>query len=68
MLDIWAASDEQPISLTSTHPCITRAAGTQGVNKVIMFMRLSFLSLMRNQYILMEIVFLHMIHICNVCL
>jgi hypothetical protein len=28
----WAAMDEQPILLTSTNPCITRAAGTQGVN------------------------------------
>jgi hypothetical protein len=27
----WAVRDEQPILLTSTNPCITRAAGTQGV-------------------------------------
>jgi hypothetical protein len=27
----WAARDEQPILPTSTNPCITRAAGTQGV-------------------------------------
>jgi hypothetical protein len=26
--------DEQPILLTSTNPCITKAAGTQGVNEV----------------------------------
>jgi hypothetical protein len=34
MLAEWAARDEQPILLTSTNPCITRAAGTQGVNSV----------------------------------
>jgi hypothetical protein len=27
----WAARDKQPILPTSTNPCITRAAGTQGV-------------------------------------
>jgi hypothetical protein len=27
----WVAKDEQPILPTSTNPCITRAAGTQGV-------------------------------------
>jgi hypothetical protein len=27
----WAARDEQPILSISTNPCITRAAGTQGV-------------------------------------
>ena len=30
----WAARDEQPILPTSSNPCITRAAGTQGVNIV----------------------------------
>ena len=32
MPDLWAARDEQRIRLTSTHPCITRGSGTQGVN------------------------------------
>jgi hypothetical protein len=32
MLAKWAARDEQLILPTSTNPCITRAAGTQGVN------------------------------------
>jgi hypothetical protein len=32
MLAAWAARDEQPILPTSTNPCITRAAGTQGIN------------------------------------
>jgi hypothetical protein len=31
----WAAGDEQPILPTSTNPCITRAAGTQGVNNML---------------------------------
>jgi hypothetical protein len=29
---VWTASGEQPIRLTSTYPCITGAAGTQGFN------------------------------------
>jgi hypothetical protein len=32
----WAARDEQPILLTSTNPCITRGAGTQGVKRIAM--------------------------------
>ena len=32
MSDAWAR-DEQPIRLTFTHPWITRAADTQGVNE-----------------------------------
>ena len=32
MLAEWAAREEQHILPTSTNPCITRAAGTQGVN------------------------------------
>jgi hypothetical protein len=35
----WTARDEQPILPTSTNPCITRAAGTQGV-KYYMIMSL----------------------------
>jgi hypothetical protein len=30
----WAARDEQTILPTSTNPCMTRAAGTQGVNYI----------------------------------
>jgi hypothetical protein len=33
----WAARDEQPILPTSTNPCITRAAGTKGVNMLTQF-------------------------------
>jgi hypothetical protein len=32
MLAEWAARDEQPILLTSSNPCITRAVGTQRVS------------------------------------
>ena len=35
MLDVWAARDEQPICSSSTHPCITRATGTQGWTNLI---------------------------------
>jgi uncharacterized membrane protein YbhN (UPF0104 family) len=37
MLDILVVRDEQPIHTTSTHPYITRAAGTQVVNSAITF-------------------------------
>ena len=31
MLDGWASRDEQPIRMTFTNQCMTRAASTQGV-------------------------------------